>query len=319
VTDLRELRRFEHHFWRAPSAHNTQPWIVDYGPGRVELRYDPDRALAAGDPTGRDLFLSLGAFVEAVLVVASASGIPVAFVSEIDVPRQRVGAFLPAPESYRTSFTLVDIAQRETSRLPYAPGRLTAEDLAAARGQVPSGAELHELPTVELVALVPEADRHLYSSPAIVAELRGWLRLRATHPRYETDGLTYECLGLRRTEAAALSFLLHPAVHPLAVRLRVHRLFSASTTKLLEGDGSALALVADSSSPERVVENGRGLYRVWLELGRRGLRTHPLSQILDCPATGQELASHLGVAGRHVLSVFRAGRSKAPHRSHRLR
>ena len=49
---------------RSPGSSTTRR-------GRIGLRFDPDRHLAAGDPTRRDLLLGLGAFVETVLIVAA--------------------------------------------------------------------------------------------------------------------------------------------------------------------------------------------------------------------------------------------------------
>jgi hypothetical protein len=114
--------------------------------------------------------------------------------------------------------------------------------------------------------------------------------------------------------------IVRPRVHSLGRRLGLHGAFSASTTGLLERDGSALVLTGAGSSAEEILEHGRSLHRVWLSLGKHGLYTHPLSQILDCPATERELAGRLGVTGeRRLLSVFRAGRSERPARSSRLR
>jgi hypothetical protein len=45
----------------APSAHNTQPWHFTRNGDTLLLRADPSRGLEAGDPTGRQLHLSLGA------------------------------------------------------------------------------------------------------------------------------------------------------------------------------------------------------------------------------------------------------------------
>jgi hypothetical protein len=79
-------------------------------------------------------------------------------------------------------------------------------------------------------------------------------------------------------------------------------------------------LVGAAGSGEQVLAHGRSLHRTWLALGRRGLYTHPLSQILDCAATERELSARVGVAsGRRALAVFRAGRSEPPPRSHRMR
>ena len=318
MSDLRDVRRLEPQFFRAPSAHNTQPWLLEYRPDRVELRFDPARALPAGDPTRRDLLLSLGALAEAVLIAASAADIALEFEPAFDLESRQVGIFGPARTPYATSFTPDDLARRQTSRLRFAPGRLTSDDVTAAHSQVVGDANLHELPTRDLVDLNVAAERHLYDSPAIVEELRSWLRLSPRHPRYEQDGLSYECLGLGRSEAAAASLLLRPRVYRLVRMLRLHRRFAAGTTALLERDGSALVLTGAAGTQAHVLGHGRSLLRVWLALAQRGLHTHPLSQILDCAATEQELAARLGVGGEgRLLSVFRAGRSEPPPRSAR--
>jgi hypothetical protein len=67
--NLEKFKALEPHFYRAPSAHNTQPWRLHYAADSVKLNYDPMRSLPISDPTHRDLFLSLGAFVETVLIV----------------------------------------------------------------------------------------------------------------------------------------------------------------------------------------------------------------------------------------------------------
>jgi hypothetical protein len=318
VTDLRDLRGLETQFCRAPSAHNTQPWILEYGPDRVELHFDPARALPAGDPTRRDLLLSLGALAEAVLIAASSVGIAVEFEPAFEAETKRVGTFRRAGSPYTTPFTSDDLALRQTSRAEYTGGRLTGDDLAAARSQVAGDAELRELPTRELVDLDVAAERHLYESPAVVEELRSWLRLSRRHPRYELDGLSYECLGLAQVEATAVALLLRRPVYRVVRLLRLHRRFTAATTSLLERDGSALVLEGAAETPEEVLSHGRSLLRAWLALARRGLYTHPLSQILDYQATERELSARVGAAAEHrLLCVFRAGRSEPPPRSSR--
>jgi hypothetical protein len=318
VSDLRDLRRLETQFFRAPSAHNTQPWILEYRPDRVELHFDPARALPAGDPTRRDLLLSLGALVEAVLITASSVGMAIEFAPAFEAEPRRVGTFRRSSSPYATPFTPDDLSRRQTSRGEYAPGRLTGDELADARSQVAGDAELHELSTHELVDLNVAAELHLYDSPAIVEELRSWLRLSRRHPRYELDGLTYECLGLAPVEATAVALLLRQPVYRLVHLLRLHRRFIAATTSLLERDGSALVLEGSAETPEQVLTHGRSLLRAWLTLARQGLHTHPLSQILDYEATERELAAQIGAAAEHrLLCVFRAGRSGPPPRSSR--
>jgi hypothetical protein len=319
VTDLRELRRLEPWFFRAPSAHNTQPWMLAYEPEQIHLRFDPRRQLEAGDPTRRDLLLSLGAFVEAVLVTASAEGIALDFASEVDVEARRVGVFTEGTHAYETRFRPVDLERRRTSRLTYASERLSEGELAAARSQLRPDEELHELGARDIVELFTAADRWMYEAPLVVDELRSWLRLSKRDPRYEQDGLTYECLALSRVEALALGCLLRKRVYRFVRMLGLHRVFTASAKSVLEADGSVLVLVGAADGFEELLLSGRSLLRVWLELSIAGCYTHPLSQIIDCSSTADGLARRLALEpGRRLLSVFRAGRSEPPQQSHRL-
>jgi nitroreductase len=317
VSDLRELRRLEPLFYRAPSAHNTQPWLLEYGPESVELRYDPERHLRAGDPTRRDLYLSLGAFVEAVVIASASEGVALRFAPRVEA--DRVGTFTRG-DATDAAFTADDLARRRTSRLPYEPRRLEAEDVAAARAQLGSGAVLHEVSARELLGLYVRADHHLYDAPLVVSELRSWLRLSRRDPRFEQDGLSYECLALSRAAATALAVVLRPRVYGAVRAARLHRVLTAATKGVLSREGSVLVLEGRGDAPEHVLDHGRSLLRVWLALARRGLYTHPLSQILDCAETEQELSERLAVTEpSRLLSVFRAGRSATPARSHRLR
>jgi nitroreductase len=317
VTDLRALRRLEPVFYRAPSAHNTQPWVLEYEAERIELRFDAARHLDAGDPTRRDLFLSLGAFVEAVLIAGAADGVGLEFRPEVE--GTRVGSF-GANGAYATRFSPADLERRQTSRLRYEPERIDARALATAREELADPARLHELSAREVVDLFVAADRHLYETPPVVDELRSWLRLSKRDPRYDQDGLSYECLDLSRVEAAAVSFLLRPSVYPAVRALRVHRAFTSSAKSVLERDGSILVLEGPAGGPADLLAHGRSLLRVWLALSSLGAYTHPLSQIIDCPATEAALAERLELPPeRRLLSVFRAGRSDQPARSGRLR
>jgi hypothetical protein len=140
-----------------------------------------------------------------------------------------------------------------------------------------------------------------------VDELRGWLRLRPGHPRYDRDGLTDRALALSRVEAR----LLDAALRSLAVtrRLGVPALLAASGRGLLRGDGSVLVLTGPAG--EDRVAAGRRLLRTWLVLARHGLAVHPLSQLLDCPATADRVRQRVRPGGEvEPLAVFRAGRPR---------
>lgn len=59
---------------RAPSVHNSQPWLWHFSGRTVELRADPSRRLRHADPDGRDLLISCGCALHHFTVAAAAMG-----------------------------------------------------------------------------------------------------------------------------------------------------------------------------------------------------------------------------------------------------
>ncbi|WP_223168136.1 hypothetical protein [Nonomuraea sp. SYSU D8015] len=294
-----ELRALEPDFWRAPSAHNTQPWTLIYTGDAVAVGWDPDRALPISDPTGRDLRLSLGAFVECCLIVCADAGLSVGF--RPDPGPRRAGWLQEAAEPYETPFTTADVRARGANRGEYHPGRLpddVAEGLAGTR----------RVACRDLADLLHAADLHQFGDGEVTRELRAWLRLTRRHRRYLLDGLSDRALALSRFEALALraSLALYPALRPLGLP----RLLAGASRGLLDYDGDVLVLVGP---PGDEVEQGRVLMRHWLTLSGLGYTTHPLSQLIDCAPTREVLAERLEVADPlSLLHVARVGRPKAP-------
>ncbi|MFE3452530.1 hypothetical protein ACFXJ8_26770 [Nonomuraea sp. NPDC059194] len=315
---MNELRALEPDFWRAPSAHNTQPWTLTYADTEAVIGWDQDRCLPTSDPTGRDLRLSLGAFVECCLIVCASAGLRVAF--RPDPGPGRVGVLYGAAQPYQTPFTTDDVRRRGTNRGGYHPGRLPGDVVERLRGHDPHGqAEVRRLACRDLADLLHAADLHQWDDPAVTGELRAWLRLTPRHPRYPLDGLTHKTLALSGAETVGLRAAL--AAYPALRRLGLPRLLAGAARGLLDYDGDVLVLVGPVEEPvEEQVELGRVLMRQWLALTALGYTTHPLSQIIDCAATRERLAAKLGVADPEtLLHVARVGRPLAPApRSSRL-
>jgi hypothetical protein len=305
---------------RAPSAHNTQPWEVrSVGTGGYELGWHAGRELPVGDPTRRDLFLGLGAFVEAFSIASTALDVPLRVEPVWDVERRVAVRFVPAGECGPTVFTAADLRGRRSARGAYVPGELPTKVWERAAAVVGGTGELWCGRSRTVAPLLDRADRELFGERAVVGELRQWLRLRGDGDA-RADGLTGQALGLSRIQARVLDAVLRPAAYRVLRPVGLARVLAASSRGLLRYDGTVLVLMSGSVSsaapgPAELSELGRGLFRCWLVLARHGYATHPLSQVIDCATTAERLA---GMVGARPLAVFRVGRPvREPVRSAR--
>lgn len=320
MIDLTRLETLEPLTWRAPSAHNTQPWKLAYSAEVIRLSYDPARALAVSDTDRRDLLLSLGAFVEAMLIVAADHKVPLAFEARIDFERCQVGCFRAASELYDGSFTTADVLARHTSRLPYAGDALDPAVVSELRSTLREKITLHVIDPRDLGPLMTAANAALFGSPETVSELRRWLRLTGRAQLFANDGLSAQCLNLNRLQALGVALALSRPIHPLLCGLGLHRLLARQAAEILRSTPSVLALSQRVGNALDVLRAGRELLRIWLQLARRGYSAHPLSEIIDDRATCRALTSMLRLDDNdRILSVFRVGRSMPPPRSRRLR
>ena len=315
---LKNLKQYEAYFYRAPSAHNTQPWILRYEDDVIFLHFDQERTLPAGDPTNRDLFLSLGAFVETVLIVGAHFGQGLEFISGLDPDRCSVGSFRRSTQIYSTPFTIEDIQNRQTSRLVYKEGGLDSQILEELRPQI-RPFEIHGVKSKPLIDLFRISDDYIYHKIPVLKELRRWIRLSKKDPRYFKDGLNAECLGLDGLQAFLFDGILKSLESGFGQRLKADLLLTNSTYNIMEGNCDVLLLIGPSGGNPVALEGGRQLQKIWLSLSQKGYFTHPISQIIDCPKTYDLLQGRIHLEkSRQIFSIFRVGRSEKPTRSYRL-
>lgn len=54
----------------APSTHNSQPWLFKIENNSCQIYIDPSVSIKEADPLGRDLYISLGCFLENLIIAA---------------------------------------------------------------------------------------------------------------------------------------------------------------------------------------------------------------------------------------------------------
>src|SRR5262249_54974152 len=74
-----DLHRILYYASLASSGHNAQPWTVRLDEGQMWIGTDSARWLPKVDPANREVMLSVGAFLENLIIAAPADGSVVDF------------------------------------------------------------------------------------------------------------------------------------------------------------------------------------------------------------------------------------------------
>jgi nitroreductase len=273
---------------RAPSSHNTQPWLFRCDGEQVTVLADRTRALPVNDPYDRELTISCAAAARNLELAARAAGhgvewtaLPEGEDSDALVSiRLEAGAAEGDDEATKLANA---IGHRHTTRDAFTDEG-PPDDLAARLSALADagGCWLELLPPGEarktVAGLVAEGDRRQFADPRWRRELASWM-----HPRRDGDGLT----------------MPRPLV-PVSRFVVKHFDLGASTS----GSDQELALTApllfvlgtEGDDVAGWLDAGRALESILLTAAAEGLAAGYLNQ----PCQVAELRPALGTAVGHL-------------------
>jgi hypothetical protein len=288
----------------APSVHNTQPWrFVLHGQG-LDLLADRTRQLAVLDPTGRQMYLSIGCALLNARVALAAAGraAQVARFPEPDRPdlvaRIVLGGGDPVDEALAALNPVVEL--RQTNRRRFAPDPVPDELVATVvNAAAAEGAVLHPVvrpdDRMALARLSQKADSQQITDPAYRAELRAWTNNDPTR----RDGV----------RAAVVPHVDGSAADEVPIRDFDSQGAGWLPAETHSSAGQCLLILGTKGDdPESWVRAGEALERAWLEITRAGFVASLFTQVIELGALRAELSDELRLGLRpHV--VLRVGRA----------
>jgi nitroreductase len=271
------LRRIVESAAAAPSIHNTQPWHFEVtGDDVLTLQADPDRALWAGDPHARGLYLSCGAALFNIRTAIRAIGfnprvwpLPHPSFSPLVLAVVQAEAGRPPTSAERDMYNA--IWRRHTNRAPFTGERL-ADSVRAVLEQAADAefASLRMLPDRDCATVLDLAEvaaSELARDIDHQAELRDWIATGS-----DQDGIPAASLPPR------------PVRRPAPVRSAD---FEAAAPQAWrpEGDYEArpqlAVLTTTRDEPADWLRAGQALQRVLLTATMHGVSASMLYQIIE--------------------------------------
>jgi len=326
-----ELSGVEWAMWRdiahlarlAPTPHNTQPFrIRPVDPHTAEIVALSERFLPDEDHGNRYVASAFGIFAATTEVAAATLGVRVRILAAdpIDVaglhrasaPTTLGTVTIVGDKGPSSDARLLDL--RRTSRIPYLDRLVDADVWTALRAIGESrGHRLLEYNAPDVVdatlklnvdALIDNLglDRER-------EEIRHWYRTGPT-PQFG-DGLWERPLNQSAFEIRA-AFGSPGLFHlPIIRQLAAHRYLNTQ-----HGTRHIVLLCGAFATWLELVEAGRALFDIWIEMARYGVYMQPMGSMLTNPAYAARIAQRFGVTDCWL--VMRAGYSDLPPRAPRL-
>lgn len=278
-TASEKLRSAVRHAVRAPSSHNSQPWLFHVRDETLELCADRSRGLPVVDPDDRELVISCGAALFLVRLTLRRFG----STSQVErlpddagpdcLARVRIAGMCERTAADAALFNA--IPARHTNRLPcevrtlpeYLPRALEAT-------AIEEGAWLHVFRTAAARAavadLVAEGDRLQMADKRFRRELAEWLRPNWSN---RSDGMPGFSLGFGEVMSAA---------GPLVVRtFDVGRGVAARDQDLLAGSPLLALLGTRRDTPADWLNAGEALAHLLLRAQVDGVSASFLNQPIE--------------------------------------
>lgn len=307
------VRRVVDHACRAPSVHNTQPWLWRIDAQTIELHADRTRQLSVADPEGRNLVISCGTALHHAQVAAAGEG----FTSVVHrLPDERdpdLLAVIELSEGAQTPDSAADLLaleQRCTDRRRFTAWPVPEERLhglaSVAIGEIAHVRPLTDVTSrfrtellVSRAMAVQEADRRF------TAEQQAWI----DHSR--VDGVPGGVI---------------PAASegPRNRRSRFgHGLYPDAPQELVEASDGLVAVTTDDEGLLAWLGAGEVLSMLWLAATKGGLSVVPLSQVIEVEETRVELLHSVfaGLEAPQILvrigwqQIGRSSLARTPRRS----
>jgi hypothetical protein len=281
LPDEPTLRTLVDRACRAPSVHNTQPWLWRAAGDRIELFADTRRKLQYADASGRDLVVSCGAALNHFETAAAGAGWATE-VRRLPDPKDQtrlasvtLSPAAPSPDQVRLA-TAIDhrhTDRRQVSSWAVPAGRLEElGQLAVSRG-VLSTVHVDDRQSRVIHDALLEATRVQHSNDAYLDELLAWTHVRGA------EGVPTSSL-LTRTASAKLpgSFTRFPTGS-----LEDDHHESSSP------DASWIVLSTSSDDTLSWLRTGEALSAIWLSCTVGGLTLVPYSQPVEVQTTRAQL------------------------------
>ncbi len=290
----------------AASSHNSQPWLVKvHEPRRWTVCGDPDRRLPAVDPENKELVLSLGTFLENLIIAAGAAGYAVEMDTLTDDPMALELVEVRLVDGAPTGYPTERITSRRTLRNDYSAEAIGSEDVDALLAPFDGRAEFYAQDSAEGKYLnegTLEAFRQQTWRDDAQRELAKWIHFDSEEAEQHRAGLTPASMEITGF-AGWFVRTFYDSERVMSDSFRERGI--EGVAEQVAHAGGWIVVTAEDERVPCLIDTGRRLERMLLTIRELDIAAHPMSQMLEESPWKEQIAGELGVSGvpRFVVRV----------------
>ncbi len=290
---------------KAPSGHNTQPWIFKLTDSTIEIHPDFSKALPVVDGHHRELYISLGCALENLCIAANEFGYDAKTSIEVDDNSHSYIIAKLEKSRLQKNYLFDQIVKRQTNRSVY-NNKLISSDTIKELERISMEEHIdfqffdkntHNFNV--LMNLVAEGNTQQLNDKAFKKELLEWIRFNKKQVEATKDGLTYEVMGTPATPG----FIGKPIVKSFLKPDKQNK----TDMQKINSSSHLVLFTVEHNNPENWINLGRVLERILLETTRLGIANAYLNQPCEVESVAESVQNQLQLGNKKPALLLRIG------------
>ena len=293
---------------KAPSGHNTQPWVFKLSTSEIEIHPDFSKSLPVADASHRELFISLGCAATNLVIAAAQFGYRTHVSIEKDnISHAYVKVRLTREKTLQNPL-FEQITLRQTNRAIY-DGRIINETLldSLLETKLEEGISLkayaNSTSSFEaLTHLIEEGNKLQMSNNDFKKELLNWMRFNKKQSYTNPTGLTNTVMGMPSMPGFLGRTIIGSVLKP--------KNQNKGDLKKIASSSHLVLFTASDSLPASFIRLGMSLEGFLLKSTRLGIAHAYMNQPCQVKSVSEKVGSIVGFTHEIPGVILRIGYAK---------
>lgn len=286
---------------KAPSGHNTQPWLFKIKDTCIEIHANNSKKLAVVDSDDREMFISLGCATENICISALETG----YNTNVEIVDSTVIIHLSKGETEKDAL-FGQIPVRQTNRSVY-NGKIIPDSVIMQlfkqegdKNKIKlycwqNGSKEYD----DITKCILKANIVQMQDKAFVSELKSWMRYNKKEQDDTNDGLSYAVFG-----APNLPVFISKPVMGSMLNAKTQ---NKSDEKKIKSSSHFVLFASETNAIDVWINLGRELQRFLLKTTASGISSAYYNQPCEVKGLAEEMAKILDIEPGKPQILLRIG------------